>query len=144
MQSGHHQQNNLEQCGNQFLPFTHLLFCTFPEERSRLCSVCEHWSGIWWLWFRGPTWWGRVLGKDQNGCQSCEGTVNYPGKIITVTWPRLYPETPLDKTLFLPSLQIVNSHVCQMFESRKCYPIVLFMRIGWTQIYYTECQRYYS
>lgn len=37
-----------------------------PEGRSWLCGVCEHGSGVWWLWLRGQTWWGCDLGQDHS------------------------------------------------------------------------------
>lgn len=52
------------------------VFSWLSEERSRFCGVCQHWAGVWRLWFRRPARWSCLLGKDPHGCLSCKGKIH--------------------------------------------------------------------
>lgn len=54
--------------------FSHL-FLSLSEEWSWLCSVCQHWSGVWRLGFRRSARWSRFLGENPHGRLTCKGEI---------------------------------------------------------------------
>lgn len=106
-------------------------FLVCPEEWSRLFSLCKHRPGVRWLWLGGQTWWGRILGKDQNRCRTSQGNIIYPSNhhqkktlyfdIISSNVDVSLWHTWL-KHLFRYNLPVAYMHNLKLHNLRPWYP----------------------